>query len=47
MTQLHERFNALWQLREVEPLLLIPYILDFLFGTAMVAPSVLLLYQAG
>jgi len=38
MTQLHERFNALWQTEEVEPLLLIhTYILDFLFGTAMVA----------
>jgi len=24
MTQLHERFNALWQTEEVEPLLLIP-----------------------
>ena len=56
MTQLHERFNTLWQTEEVEPLLLIPtYILDFLCvhpfrdGNGRMARllTLLLLYQAG
>ncbi|MCL5677617.1 MAG: Fic family protein [Firmicutes bacterium] len=56
MAQLHERFNALWQAGEVEPLLLIPtYVLDFLCihpfrdGNGRMARllTLLLLYKAG
>lgn len=56
MERLHERFNALWQTGEVEPLLLIPtYVLDFLCihpfrdGNGRMARliTLLLLYKAG
>ncbi|MEH2458286.1 Fic family protein [Nostoc sp.] len=56
MTQLHERFNNLWEADEVEQLLLIPtYVLDFLCvhpfrdGNGRISRllSLLLLYQAG
>ncbi|HEY9605297.1 MAG TPA: Fic family protein [Allocoleopsis sp.] len=56
MEHLHERFNHLWQLGEVEPLLLIPtYVLDFLCihpfldGNGRMARllTLLLLYKAG
>ncbi len=56
MESLHERFNTLWQLDEIEPLLLIPtYVLDFLCihpfsdGNGRMARllTLLLLYKAG
>lgn len=56
MRELHERFNLLWESRQVERLLLIPaYVLDFLCihpfrdGNGRLARlvSLLLLYQAG
>lgn len=56
MGRLHERFNALWQSTEVEPLLLIPaYVVDFLCiypfrdGNGRMARllTLLLLYKAG
>lgn len=56
MERLHDRFNRLWESREIEPLLLIPtYILDFLCvhpfldGNGRMARllTLLLLYKAG
>ncbi len=56
MERLHDRFNRLWESREIEPLLLIPtYVLDFLCvrpfldGNELMARllTLLLLYKAG